>query len=198
MAMPAPAREKPRHWTAREVRELIANNPLATPRYELVDGELLVTPSPGGAHQNAVGVLAALLREYLRRQRVGHVFVSPFDVELEPELIVQPDLFVVPMVEAKRLLTDAHARARELLLAVEVASPSSGRFDRVVKKPIYQRHVSEYWIVDFDSRLFERWQSGDARPQILIDRLEWRPTDAASSFVLDLSEYFAEVHGEST
>lgn len=192
MAMPAPTREAQRRWTALEVRELIANNPLATPRYELVAGELLVTPSPGAAHQNAVAALAALLREYLRKERVGHAFISPLDVELEPELIVQPDLFVVPMAEASRLLADARARARELLLAVEVVSPSSGRFDRVVKRPIYQRHVSEYWVVDLDARLFERWTPGEERPEVLVKMLEWRATGAKAPFLLDVVGYFSE------
>ena len=52
MAMPAAQRR----WTAQEVRELIAESPLATPRYELVDGELLVTPSPNWPHQRAVKI----------------------------------------------------------------------------------------------------------------------------------------------
>ena len=67
MAMPAVNRR----WTAKEVRELIAESPLATPRYELVDGELLVTPSPTGAHQLAVALLWKALYEYLTRNPVG-------------------------------------------------------------------------------------------------------------------------------
>ena len=64
MAMPAANRETSRRWTAREVRELIAHSPLATPRDELVDGELLVTPSPSGLHQRAVGHLLKALLTY--------------------------------------------------------------------------------------------------------------------------------------
>src|SRR5258705_13724408 len=66
MGMPV---AKARRWTAREVRQLIADQPLATPRYELVDGELLVTPSPGPAHQEAVARLLGILRTGLGR---GH------------------------------------------------------------------------------------------------------------------------------
>jgi Uma2 family endonuclease len=192
MAMPA----VDRHWTAREVRRLIAESPLATPRYELVDGELLVTPSPNWPHQRAVGLLLLELHRYLASNPVGESGTSPFDVELEPESLVQPDVFVLPRSEARRLLTEMPAR--ELLLAIEVLSPSSGRIDRVKKRPHYQRHVLEYWIVDLDARLFERWRPGDDRPEILAQTLEWHPAGAAEAFSLDLSRFFAEVFGETS
>jgi Uma2 family endonuclease len=175
MVMPAIERR----WSAREVRQLIAESPLATPRYELVDGELLVTPSPSWPHQRAVGLMLLALEEYSRRQLVGRVNTSPFDVELAPESIVQPDIFVVPVHEARRLLTEMPAR--ELLLAVEVLSPSSSRHDRVKKRPHYQRYVPEYWIV---------------RPEVLTGTLEWAPTGSTDPMRLDLARYFAEIFDE--
>ena len=54
--------------------------------------------------------------------------------------------------------------ASVLLLAMKIVSPSSARFDRVIKRPLYQGHVPEYCIVDLDSRIIERWQPGDSRP----------------------------------
>ena len=192
MAMPSVKRR----WTAREVRRLIEESPLATPRYELVDGELLVTPSPSWAHQTAVSRLLAALIEYLDRQPVGRASTSPFDVELAPESLVQPDVFVIPTHEVRRLLIEMPAR--ELLLAVEVLSPSSGRYDRVTKRPHYQRHVPEYWIVDLDARLFERWRPGDERPEILTETLEWTPAGASEPFTLDLIRFFALVFDEQS
>ena len=184
----------PRHWTAREVRQLIAESPLATPSYELVDGELLVTPSPNGPHQGAVELLVVALHLYLREQPLGRVRNSPFDVELQPESLLQPDIFVLPMAEARRVL--AEMPARELLLAVEVLSPSSSRHDRVTERPLYQRHVPEYWIVDLAARLVERWRPGDERPEVVLDTLEWHPAGATEPFRLELSRYFAEVFEE--
>src|SRR3954466_12486889 len=151
MAMPA---LQGRRWTAHEVRQLIADTPLASPRYELVAGELLVTPSPAGVHQSAVGLLVAALDAYVRRYLIGVAYTSPFDVELEPESLVQPDVFVASTQEARRLLTAMPAR--QLLLAVEVISPSSARYDRVTKRALYQRHVPEYWVIDLNARLIER------------------------------------------
>ena len=81
MGMPAVRRR----WTATQVRALRATTPLATPRYELVDGELLVTSSPTGPHQIAVRVLLGELIPYLTANPVGEVLTSPFDVELEPD-----------------------------------------------------------------------------------------------------------------
>jgi Uma2 family endonuclease len=190
MAMPATERR----WTAREVRQLIADSPLQSPRYELVDGELLVTPSPNSPHQRAVLALAAALREYLKRHPVGEVYISPFDVELEPGLIVQPDVFVVPLHEARRLVTELPAR--ELIVAAEVLSPSSARHDRVTKRPRYQRHVPETWIIDLDARLFERWKPNDERPIILVDELVWDAPHAPEPFRLELPNYFRECFNE--
>jgi Uma2 family endonuclease len=192
MAMPAVDRH--RRWTAAEVRQIIDESPLAAPRYELVDGELLVTPAPNRRHQEAVARLLIALRAYLERERVGHALTSPFDVELEPEFLSQPDLFVLPPDEWRRLA--AERIAQRLLLAVEVLSPSSARHDRVRKRPLYQRHVPEYWIVDLDARLVERWRPTDERPEILTDVLAWHPAGAAETVRLELPGYFAQALDE--
>src|SRR5438067_10348503 len=91
MAMPAVERR----WTAREVRHLISESPLASPRYELVDGELLVTPSPNRAHQLAVKALVRVLDDYVEGTATGRVLHSPFDVELGPDSVTQQGVFVV-------------------------------------------------------------------------------------------------------
>lgn len=184
MGMPAVERR----WTAREVRQLIADNPLNTPRYELVDGELLVTPSPGHAHQRVVFEIALELRQYLDREKVGYVSISPSDIELEAETITQPDVWVAPLSMRRREFP-----LPELLLAVEVLSPSSSRHDRVRKRPLYQRHVPEYWIIDPDARLFERWRRGEERPEILTEHIGWVPAGATQPFALDLRAFFARV-----
>lgn len=182
-------------WTAREVRALIEESPLASPRYELVDGELLVTPSPGYSHQRAVGQLLCALAAYLERERVGEVLTSPFDVELEPESITQPDIFVISREEGRRLQREG-LPSFSLLLTVEVLSPGSSRHDRVRKRPLYQRHVPEYWIVDLDARIIERWNTGEDRPEIIDASLAWRPAGATEPFVVDVQSFFAEVMNE--
>ncbi len=128
-----PAQRAHRRWSEEEFYKARDAAPPGE-RWELVDGEVLVTPSPQWIHQRIV-VLTALLDAYVRAQSLGEVFASPLDVKLEPGLVLQPDVLVVPAGEL-RSRTDM---IRHLLLAVEMISPSSARHDRVTKRPRYQR-----------------------------------------------------------
>lgn len=182
MAMPATME---REWTAEMVRAIPDDNN----RYQVVDGELFVTPAPTWRHGDIVLEFALTLSEFLRRNPVGHLKISPQDVELDYRTLVEPDLFVVPLVDGKkpRLWNDV----RELLLVIEVLSPSTARLDRRVKRERYQREgVSQYWIVDVDARLIERWRPGDERPEILVERIEWEPAGAPERLVIELREFF--------
>lgn len=179
-------------WTAARVREL----PDDGNRYEVVDGELLVTPAPRFDHQDAVARLWQLLDEYLHVVRAGHATISPADVELDPHTLVQPDVFVVKLVDGRRPKNWADLEG--LLLAVEILSPSSARADRTVKRRRYQREgIAEYWVVDVDARLIERWRPRDERPEILTGELIWQPAAAHDGLRIDLPAYFARVLGES-
>jgi len=127
---------------------------------------------------------------YVRAHSLGMVFCAPLDVKLRPGLVTQPDLLVVP---AGLLRTYADTVSR-LLLAAETISPSSARFDRVVKRPRYQRErVPEYWIIDQRSETIERWRPDDERPEILADRLIWHPEGAVEPLDVDLVRFFADL-----
>ena len=189
--MGMPALSEPTYWTAAMVRAL----PDDGNRYECIDGELLVTPSPRWKHQDGVGELYVRLHAWLAQERIGKVTMSPADVEIVPDTLVQPDVFVVARNEAGRLpqeWTDIHG----LMLAIEVLSPSTARYDRLVKRRFFARAgVPEYWIVDLDARLVERWTPNDERPEILGEDavLEWMPVGARAPFTLALSPFFAAV-----
>jgi Uma2 family endonuclease len=135
----------------------------AWPRYELLSEELLVTPAPGGSHQIDVLEIAMLLEDYLQREPIGVVVTSPADLELLPGTITQPDVFVIP--SDTRIAGDIlqWSDVRRLLLAVEVLSPSSVRVDRVEKRDFYMKAgVDEYWVVDLDAQVVERWTPADS------------------------------------
>lgn len=73
-------------------------------------------------------------------------------------------------------------------------SPSSARADRHIKRRRYQRAgIAEYWIVDLDARLIERWRPDDERPELLAEELVWRPAGSSEPLRLELPMLFAEV-----
>lgn len=188
MGMPA-QRAPARRWTETEFYRARDAAPPGE-RWELVDGEVLVTSSPHWTHQRIVVRLTVLLDAYVRAHALGEVFPSPLDVTLEPGLVLQPDVLVVPPGELRRR-SDI---VRHLLLAIEAVSPSSARHDRVTKRPRYQRNrVPEYWVVDDTSQTIERWRPDDDRPELLPEQLVWHPPGAAEPFVLDVVRFFEDV-----
>lgn len=186
MSMPAAKR----HWTIADVHAL----PDDGNRYEVIDGALFVTPAPSWLHQDAVLQLARILGDYLEAESVGHVLVAPADVIFAPDRAVQPDLFVIPLVNGRT--PQRWEDVRRLLLAIEVLSPSSSRADRVEKRRLYgDEGVPEYWLVDVDARTFERSTPGDVRIEVLTEQLAWQPEGAAAPLVVSLPRYFSRVTG---
>ncbi len=180
-----------RRWTVDEVRAL----PTDANRYEVIDGELLVTPAPTYIHQEAVKLLLIRLDAYVLPNRIGVAKMAPADVELTAGILVQPDVFVLPLVSGRKPRT--WDETRRLLLAVEVLSAGTARLDRTVKRRVYQQHgVPEYWIADIDAAVIERWRPADDRPEILAEEIVWQPDPAHEPLVIDLRSYFAEVIGE--
>jgi Uma2 family endonuclease len=177
-----------RYWTPEEVRELIQED-RAWPRYECIDGALLVTPAPKGAHQPAVAALFGRIWAYLREHPVATVLTSPADIQF-PGSLVQPDIFAFPKLTAPM---QDWSDIRHLILAIEVISPSSVRTDREEKRKLYQREgVSEYWIVDVENRRVERWHPDDVAPEILTEALVWQPSERHPPLVIELSDVFRE------
>ncbi len=160
-------------------------------RYEVVHGELLVTPAPRPRHQLVLQRLLVLLHGYLEgAPRRAEVFPSPADISWGEELLVQPDLFVVPRDQ----VTNDWSSYRSLLLAVEIVSPTTGRADRVVKRRLYQQHnVATYWIVDPEAQVVEVWHPEDERPEIVTDVLKWRVAEEAPECEIELGELFREL-----
>jgi Uma2 family endonuclease len=187
MGMPATNRR----WTVDDVRALPARN---GERFECVDGELLVSPGPKLPHQSAVVLLTSALDAYGRRHGIGSAFNGPAELELDDHTLVQPDIFVLPLVDGKRAVSQDTAGAP--LLVVEVLSPGTARFDRVIKRARYQRLGVEYWILDLDARVVERWASASARPEIVTQMLHWHPEGADVALTIDLDALVADALGE--
>ncbi len=174
------------------VRELNAREPRHWPRYETVHGELLVSPGPRPWHQVVVGRLLVALHQYLDREQAGLVLTSPSDISWgRPDVLIQPDVFVIPLGEARTL---DWQRVRQLLLAVEVLSPSSVRADRFTKRRLYQERATPlYWMIDADARSVEVWTDDAAFPRIERELLSWYPAGASAPFTLSLEELFRPI-----
>ncbi len=177
----------PTYYTAEMVRAL----PDDGNRYETVHGELLVTPAPRMLHQLVVQRLNMALSRYVDRHRVGQVFASPADISWTPDTLVQPDLFVADLSEARTL---DWSRVRHLLLAVEVLSPSSIRADRFTKRRLYQEvGVPTYWVIDPDRHEVEVWTPSDTFPTVERECVTWRPRGTDEAFSLELRELFQPI-----
>lgn len=174
----------PIYYTADQVRAM----PDDGNRYEVVYGELLVTPAPRLWHQVLVQRLSVAIDLYLRTEPVGLVLTSPADISWGRDVLVQPDVFVIPPDEGRTL---TWSRVRTLLLVAEVLSPSTTRGDRFLKRIRYREAgVPVYCVVDGDERVVEVWTPSDDFPVLERERLVWHPAGAGAPFTLSLEELF--------
>ena len=176
----------PIYHTAEMVRTL----PDDGNRYETVHGELLVTPAPRLWHQQIVVRITTALAIHLERYPIGCVLSSPADISWGPDILVQPDIFIAAIEEARTL---AWKHVRSLLLAVEVLSPSTARYDRFTKRRLYQEvGIPDYWIVDPDARCVEVWTPDATEPTVERERVIWSASTSAP-LEIDLTALFRPI-----
>lgn len=186
MGMPATATKD---WTV----EMLETLPDDGNRYEIIDGELIVSPSPGLRHQRIIWKLVILIEGYISQRPSWLGVVAPADVVFDRRNLVEPDLFIARR-DVNR--TRAYVDPASLALAIEIISPSSARHDRKAKRRLYQKfNLPEYWIIDPDGQLAERWRPDDTRPEILTDAIDWQPPTGEPPFRVNLIELFDSVDG---
>jgi len=175
-------------YTAEEVRHF----PDDRLRYEVIRGELFVTPAPGRPHQRAVRELCTALHTYVVAHGLGEALPAPFEVEFTEDSAVQPDVLVILERQQGRL-TAARLYGAPAL-AIEVVSYASRRTDRLQKRQLYQEEgVPEYWIVDTDARHVERWRPGATTPEVVTRALVWQPVESVPPLSIDLAQLFQVV-----
>lgn len=188
MAMPATRSD----WTV----DMLDALPDDGRRYEIIDGELFVTPSPSDVHQLVLGALIARLRAYLRPSSVGRLIHSPSDVRRADRRKnrLQPDLYVVRLRDGHR--PPYPYDLADLLLVVEVESPSNADYDYQTKRKLYlSAGIPEYWILSPIARTLARWRGAADAGELLTGCVEWQPAGMSAPFVLDLSEFFDDALG---
>ncbi len=170
----------PQYWTADMVRALPADGN----RYEVVHGELAVTPAPRWTHQVVVMGLYDALAPYCKRHGLGRLFIVAADLSWGPDNLVQPDLFVIAPEDSE---AGDWARVQRLSLVAEVLSPATARFDRFQKRTLYQAQgIETIWLVDADAPSVEVWDPRAIAPVVERHELRWHPRGADEPLVIPI------------
>lgn len=169
-----------RRWTLEEFNRL----PDDGNKYELIRGELFVTPAPTDMHETILARLTRILDPYVAIHNLGYVYRARAVIRVRDESEVEPDLFVRQPLGDPNGTWDS---APIPILVVEVASDSTRRRDRMQKRTLYADvGIPEYWMVDADDRTIRIVKSGSDDLHV-VDTLTWHPDgpSAPLSFALD-------------
>jgi Uma2 family endonuclease len=161
-------------------------------RYEIVNGVLVMAPAPNGPHQDAVLRFAHYLLVNVEFAGLGKVRVAPFDVELSPKDVFQPDVFVVLNAHLDRMLEKKVVGAPDLV--VEVASPSTALYDRITKYEKYARAgIQEFWIASTDARTIQLLvlESGEYRSLGVFRGQQTLPSRIVPGLSVYVEQFFA-------
>jgi len=172
-----------KRWTLEEVDSL----PDDGNKYELIRGELFVTPPPTDDHETIAARLTRILDPFIAANGLGMLYhpraVMQFDgSQVEPDLMVRQ-----PQASRKATWSEAPTP----ILIVEILSPYTRRRDHVEKRSLYiDAGVEEYWIVDPEENTVTSIRAG--RPDVVSrERLVWAPTGAKTTLTLDITSIFA-------
>lgn len=164
-------------------------------RYELIEGELIVSRNPSLTHQSVLGNVYMELRKYLDLNPVGEVFPTP-GVIFDKYNSVIPDLVFLTREQLARVGSEPHIHEAPAL-AVEVVSPGrdNARRDRVVKLQVYGKFgVGEYWVVDPEARAVEvhRLAEGVLAPVATLGGADELTSPAFPGFTCRLDKIFGK------
>jgi len=174
-----------RKWTIQEVHRF----PDDGNKYELVRGDLFLTPPPTYEHERIGARLIAMLAPYVDRHALGEVF-HPRAVMRYRGSEVEPDV-MVRSAHPRLIGTDEDwSNAPIPMLVIEIASPYTRRRDREHKKRLYlDAGVAEYWIVEPEGREVHVTRPG-AADVVMRDRVIWSPAQASEPLVIEVAALF--------
>ena len=172
-----------KRWTLEELHSL----PDDGNKYELVRGELYVTPPPVPEHETIAARLTEILGPYVRAHQLGHVY-HPRAVFRTEGSEVEPDLMV------RHPAPSPNTRWEQMplpILVVEIISDSTRRRDRGPKRDFYvDAGIAEYWIVDAGTATITSVRPGEP-DRVVRDQLIWAPKETGASLDVELSAVFA-------
>lgn len=160
-------------------------------RYQLVEGELIMSPAPNLYHQTVTGNIYVLLRQHVTAASLGRVYLAPCDVYLSPHDVVQPDVLFVTQARTGILTEDGVHGAPDLV--IEVLSPATAHLDARPKHLLYARHgVKELWLVDpllLQVQIYD-FARDMAKPVQLVDESENFATGLLPGLIIPAAEVF--------
>lgn len=136
-------------------------------RYELIEGDLIMVPSPITRHQRISMKIAFAIEKYVVENNLGEVFYAPYDVHLDDENVVQPDILFISK-DNSNIIGEKNVQGAPDLV-IEILSEAAAYRDTIQKKRLYARFgVKEYWIAAPDDRLVEVYYLKDRGEYQLI------------------------------
>ncbi len=160
-------------------------------RYELILGEIAMSPSPNKKHQRALSRLNNRTSAFVEQHQLGEVFFAPFDVKFSPYSVVEPDLFYISREKRFTLGDNFVDGAPDMV--VEVLSPSNRMQDLVKKAALYAQYgVAEYWVVDPESQTVAVHQWKDGQYVALKPKKGIARSIVLKGFEVSIQEIFAE------
>jgi Uma2 family endonuclease len=179
-------------WTV----EMLDALPEDGQKYEVIDGVLYVTPAPSDVHQLVASAFHRRLHDYLRPGQLARAIQSPADVRRPDRRRnrVQPDVFAVRLVDGRRPAYPYDLA--DIILAIEVESPSNPILDYQVKREVYlSSGVPEYWVVNSEARVVSRWRSVGEPGEDFSESVTWEPAGIDAQLVIALPALFEEALG---
>ena len=176
-----------RRWTIAELHGL----PDDGNKYELIHGELFVTPGPSDNHETIGAILTRLIDPYIAANGLGLVYRPRAIIRIGGDSEVEPDLMVRQRQASRKA---SWVGAPTPILVVEIASPTTRRRDRLYKRNIYaEAGIPEYWMVDSDDRTITIARPGHD-DVVATETLTWHPEGAALPLTVRLDDVFGPVH----
>ncbi len=184
MAMP----QRMFKWTLAELHRL----PEDGNRYEVVRGDLFVTPAPSPDHEELGMVLDSLVSPYVRAHALGNVYRPRAVIQLLKSE-VEPDLMVRPPRTGR---SNSWAAQPLPILVVEVMSDATQRRNNLQKRALYDdAGIPEYWIVDAEHRTM-RVVRPEQEDLVAAESFSWHPAGASEPLVVDVAALFSRALGQ--
>jgi Uma2 family endonuclease len=173
--------------TVHDYREM----PEGPPYFQLIEGDLFMSPSPNRFHQHILGSLHLLIGPFVRKEKLGEFHVAPSDVVLSETNVFHPDLYFVSRARRSVLTEQGVEGAPDLV--VEILSPGTARNDKGAKRKVYSRTgVGELWLVDPDASEITvyRFEESPDEPVAVLGRRQTLKTPLLPGLKIRVADVF--------